>query len=393
MIKCIIMYRERVINMKIKKWHLFVIIILLFSISFFVVNLKFDKFYRLNDINNDNRVLIESYLDEKEQQYLIDNQIPIKEFVDLIVEDDFNLYNYQYYNLLKQTQRYASNTQLVKIGNNMSAKLDYLFDDPIEKAKLIIDSKLELDFVGNQNFNLEYIHMYLMIKPLYLEEDYSYIDDLFHYIEKLKVMGINNNLDKVIESLCQSYDKKELDHLFSKVYDNKETLVLDPNNLLTLVNDYNYIGEYTPKDLLLTQNLPRKNYSMYLRKDAYLALVSMYQELSKENKSFVLLEAFNNYDSLLRENKKAGYDETQLGLTVCISQKGIAYEHFIDTDMCKWLENNAYRFGFIQRYPKHKASSTNHSYDPHIYRFVGKEAAEKIYNLNITLEEYHSLLN
>ena len=53
--------------MKLKTWHLFLVIIILFGCSFYVVNLHFDQFYLVNLINNDNRVLIEKYLIEDEQ--------------------------------------------------------------------------------------------------------------------------------------------------------------------------------------------------------------------------------------------------------------------------------------------------------------------------------------
>ena len=77
--------------MRLKTWHLFLVIIVLFGCSFYVVNLNFDKFYRVNGINNDNRVLIEKYLDEDEQTYLVENQIPIHQFIDYIEYDDFHL--------------------------------------------------------------------------------------------------------------------------------------------------------------------------------------------------------------------------------------------------------------------------------------------------------------
>ena len=82
--------------MKLKTWHLFAIISILFVCSFFIVNQKFDKFYRVNGINNDNRVLIETYLTEDEQEYLIENQIQIDLFIDYIKEPDFLLKNYHY---------------------------------------------------------------------------------------------------------------------------------------------------------------------------------------------------------------------------------------------------------------------------------------------------------
>lgn len=379
--------------MKIKKWHLFVIIIILFTISFFVVNLKFDKFYRLNDINNDNRVLIEAYLDDKEQQYLIENQIPIKQFIDLIDVVEFNLYNYQYYNILNNTGRYTIDKEIVTIGNSLAARLEYLFNNPVDKAKLIVDNNLELDFIDNQNFDLEYLDYYLILKPLYSTNDTSYINDLSVYINKLNQLDDDINIKETLTMLCDSYGKEELKDLLNKNYDLKESFVINPNDYLTIVNEYNYIGQYKPKDLYVTQNLPRKNYSMYLRKDAYMALVSMYQDLSKECKFFVLLESFKSYDSLLKDQKKAGYEEMQLGLSVVISQKEVSYEDFNDTKMCKWLEENAYKYGFILRYPKNKASTTNHSYDSHVYRYVGIEHAKAIYDSNLTLEEYVNSLN
>ena len=43
--------------------------------------------------------IFEKYLSDDEQEYLIDNQISIDLFIDYIEYDDFQLVNYQYYNL------------------------------------------------------------------------------------------------------------------------------------------------------------------------------------------------------------------------------------------------------------------------------------------------------
>ena len=56
--------------------------------------------------------------------------------------------------------------------------------------------------------------------------------------------------------------------------------------------------------------------------------------------------------------------------------------------MSAWLQNHAYEYGYVLRNPKNKASVTNHSYDPHIYRYVGKTLAKTLYENNLTLEEY-----
>ena len=47
-----------------------------------------------------------------------------------------------------------------------------------------------------------------------------------------------------------------------------------------------------------------------------------------------------------------------------------------------------FEFGFILRYPRGKEAITGFNYEPWHIRYVGKEAAKKIYEQGITLEEY-----
>lgn len=63
-------------------------------------------------------------------------------------------------------------------------------------------------------------------------------------------------------------------------------------------------------------------------------------------------------------------------------------ENFDQTPEFKWLEENAYKYGFILRYPKNKQSITGIQYEPWHYRFVGLYHAEKIKQSGVTLEEY-----
>ena len=55
-----------------------------------------------------------------------------------------------------------------------------------------------------------------------------------------------------------------------------------------------------------------------------------------------------------------------------------------------WLNDNAYRYGFILRYPEGKSEITGYIFEPWHYRYVGTELAEILYNDGnwITLEEY-----
>ena len=63
---------------------------------------------------------------------------------------------------------------------------------------------------------------------------------------------------------------------------------------------------------------------------------------------------------------------------------------FEETDEFKWLQKNAYKYGFILRYPKDKTDITGYDYESWHYRYVGKEIAEKIHKENITYDEYYA---
>ena len=75
-------------------------------------------------------------------------------------------------------------------------------------------------------------------------------------------------------------------------------------------------------------------------------------------------------------------------------QLGIAVDINADKSMCSneevyaWLAENAYKYGFILRYPPGKQEITGTSYEPWHYRYVGIEAAYEINERGICLEEY-----
>ena len=377
--------------MKIKTWHLFFVIIVLFGCSFYIVNLKFDKFYRVNGINNDNRVLIEKYLDKDEQTYLIDNQISIELFIDYLEFDDFHLQNYQYYNYLKESGRYKKTSEILDVANSLVTRLSYLYkDSAMNQAKLLIDRSLEMVFLSEENFRFDYIDLYTDLKPLYASQDYSYIEDAETYVQRFGEMGIDDfdDVKETMHMMTQAYSKDALADILKKELPHNVQIVYNPNDLSTLVDHNHYIGKYEPTGLLLVQDIPRIRYAIYLQSDAYNALVKMYQELSKKHSGFLLREGYIGAQSLKAD--EVGYTEEQLGLTIEVAQSQIPYKDFDNTDISKWLQEHAYEYGFILRYPKEKASITNHTYDPHIYRYVGKGLAKSLHESDLTLEEYQS---
>ena len=79
---------------------------------------------------------------------------------------------------------------------------------------------------------------------------------------------------------------------------------------------------------------------------------------------------------------RPGTSEHELGLAVDFAE---------DEALFTWLRENAWRYGFILRYPAGSESLTGRDADPCHYRYVGQAAAEQIHAMNATLEEYLSL--
>lgn len=88
-----------------------------------------------------------------------------------------------------------------------------------------------------------------------------------------------------------------------------------------------------------------------------------------------------------------GRSEHELGLAFDILDADSPFtdERQADTQTGRWLAANAWKYGFIQRYPLGAEAITGYSWHPWHYRYVGEGAAGNIQALGITLEEYLSL--
>lgn len=89
-----------------------------------------------------------------------------------------------------------------------------------------------------------------------------------------------------------------------------------------------------------------------------------------------------------------GQSEHQTGLCIDFAtreEEEVLTEAFEHTAAFAWLSQNAYKFGFILRYPKGMENITGYTYEPWHYRFVGREAATDIFVGNMTLEQYLQL--
>ena len=90
---------------------------------------------------------------------------------------------------------------------------------------------------------------------------------------------------------------------------------------------------------------------------------------------------------------RPGTSEHQTGLCCVMHNLSSADVAFAKKDAYKWLKDNAWKFGFIVRYPEDKQDITGISFEPWHYRYVGRYHAQAMYDAGLCLAEYRKLLN
>lgn len=85
---------------------------------------------------------------------------------------------------------------------------------------------------------------------------------------------------------------------------------------------------------------------------------------------------------------REGTSEHQTGLCSDLHNLPSADVAFADQPAYDWLSENAWKFGFILRFPEDKTEITGYSFEPWHYRYVGRNVAWQIHSRGICLEEY-----
>lgn len=92
---------------------------------------------------------------------------------------------------------------------------------------------------------------------------------------------------------------------------------------------------------------------------------------------------------------KPGPSEYQTGLLLDIvseDQKTKDAEELSDNEVLAWLRDNAWKYGFVERYTEAQAARMGKTYKPWQFRYVGKDAAKDMFENDYCLEELIELL-
>jgi len=121
-----------------------------------------------------------------------------------------------------------------------------------------------------------------------------------------------------------------------------------------------------------------------------LILTSGYR--SKEKQTTIYEDMKNQKGEKYAEEFAArpGSSEHETGLSLDIFTYGGTTDTFKDTPTYTWLHENAYKYGFIERYPEGKKYLTGYEAEAWHYRYLGVDMARKVYNEGITYDEYYA---
>ena len=181
------------------------------------------------------------------------------------------------------------------------------------------------------------------------------------------------------------------------------TKEVDSFNLLMLVNKYNYVSKDFKPNLVEVKEYAING--MYLTNECMLSFVKMAGDAKKQGYDIRAISTYRTYEyqDMLYNNyasrdgvtkadtysARPGFSEHHTGLALDIDNVKTSYTDFDKTKEFIWMQENAYKYGFILRYPEDKVDITGYIYEPWHYRYVGIEVAKFIKEKNITFEEYY----
>ena len=293
--------------------------------------------------------------------------------------------------------------------------------------KIINKGYFDKDYL-EEYFKIDYYDKDNFIKDVdkYLELGYkSESINKINMINSKKLYEIATKYDKdLVEYLKYDYFKPELYERYKNYFneDYKETLINvnigldkeyyeDPtivNNysITMIVNKYNKLDEnFVPPELIELNNC--SNGGEYLTKEAKESFDKLCKAITDEGLSLGTTSAYRSYQDqestynyYLKNNGKEyadsyasrpGFSEHQTGLAIDV--KSTKASPFKITKEYKWMVENAYKYGFILRYPDNKENITGFKSETWHYRYVGEEVAKYLHENDITYEEYHAIFH
>ncbi|MFQ4880705.1 peptidase M15 [Clostridioides difficile] len=167
--------------------------------------------------------------------------------------------------------------------------------------------------------------------------------------------------------------------------------VLSVNNIIVANKKYSLPENYSPQESIEARDAFFKMNEDAQKSGLNLKAFSTYRSYEYQDRLFKSYIKEHGEEEANRFSAKPGESEHQTGLAFDIGgddKSCWANQKFNNTKEAKWLYENAYKYGFILRYPEGKEDITRYMYESWHYRYVGTEHSKNFAMNNLTLEEY-----
>ncbi len=293
--------------------------------------------------------------------------------------DDYNEDNLDIYRRIK----YVPHKDLIS-NINKAIKLGYKYSD------------INIIFKHGDNDSVK--RFLKRDKVKYLEEffsiDYAKLDNYERYLKYADETGE----DEDVTVLCVNLDLDKEDYV--------DAVKVEKFSIDMLVNKHRYLSEdYEPNDLMEIPEEYVSEAGMKSSRIAFNAFKEMSNAASKEGYGIVINSAYRSYQDQVELGEyykkwygqsyvdkyvaKPGFSEHQTGLAYDVGSRSVNV--FANSREYQWMKDNAYKYGFIERFTKRYENITGFRMEAWHYRYVGKDIAKYIHDNNISFEEYWAI--
>ncbi len=234
-------------------------------------------------------------------------------------------------------------------------------------------------------------------KVKYLEEFYTIDYAKLKYYDRYVAYSYETGEDEATTVLSVNLNMDKADY--------EDAVLVKDFSYDMLVNKHRYLSKDFEPDLVNISEDYAVEKGMKAERAALNAFIEMYKAAKKDDCNLVITSSYRSYqeqeeitetyrelygDSYVEKYvAKPGFSEHQTGLAFDVGSQ--TSNIFVNSKEYTWMQENAYKYGFIYRFPKKYENITGFRNEAWHYRYVGKKMAKKIYDDDITLEEYYAL--
>jgi zinc D-Ala-D-Ala carboxypeptidase len=124
-----------------------------------------------------------------------------------------------------------------------------------------------------------------------------------------------------------------------------------------------------------------------------IAVRSAYRSYSQQQAVFNGWVAKSGYEQALLYSARPGHSEHQLGTTIDFRSSASTtppwgYADWATTPSGAWMQDNAWKYGWVNSYPKGKTGQVCYGYEPWHWRYIGRDLAKEVHESGLTLRKF-----